>query len=112
MTHSSPSLSWEDGLYGFVGFGDSRDREASSTSIIPTFQLGKVKRGQKICPGFPLQGSGRAGNKIKSGPKAMVNVLRCSGKVELVAALDVEHEVSSIEVFHHKKEVFLEKETR
>lgn len=42
----------------------------------------------------------------------MVNVLRCSGKVELVAALDVEHEVSSIEVFHHKKEVFLGKETR
>lgn len=89
---------------------------ASSTSILPTFQLGKVKRGKIICPRFPLQGSSRAGNKIKSGPKAMINrvinVLRCSGKVELMAALDVEHEVSSIEVFHHKKEVFLEKETR
>lgn len=29
-----------------------------------------------------------------------------------MAALDMEHEVSSIEVFHHKKEVFLENKTR
>lgn len=44
-----------------------------------------------------------------AGPKAMRNFLRCSEKVELMAALDMEHEVSSVEVFHHKKEVFLEK---
>lgn len=46
-----------------------------------------------------------------AGPKAMRNFLRCSGKVEFMAALDMEHEVSSVEVFHHKKEVFLEEKT-
>jgi len=45
-------------------------------------------------------------------PKGYNNFLRCSGKVELMTALDMEHEVSSIEVFHHKKEVFLENEKR
>lgn len=42
----------------------------------------------------------------------MINILRCSGEVKLMAALDMEHEVSSIEVFHHEKEVFLENETK
>lgn len=62
----NPSLSWEDGLYGFVEFYGMERDSASRTSIIPTLQLGKVKRGQIICPRFPLQGSSRAGNKIKS----------------------------------------------
>lgn len=42
-------------------------------------------------------------------PRPSEGRLRCSGKVKLVAALDVVHQVSSIEKFHHKKEVFLGK---
>lgn len=29
-----------------------------------------------------------------------------------MTALDMEHEVSSVEIFHHKKEIFLENEIR
>jgi len=29
-----------------------------------------------------------------------------------MTALDVEHEVSSIEIFHHKEEIFLDNEIR
>lgn len=35
--------------------------------------------------------------------------LRGSVQVELVAGLDVEHEISSVQILHHKEEVLLEK---
>lgn len=45
-------------------------------------------------------------------PKGNHNILRGSGKVELMTILDMEHEVSSIEILHHKEEIFLENKTR
>lgn len=40
--------------------------------------------------------------------RGTVILLRCSWEVKLVTALDVEHEVSSVQVLHYKEEVFLE----
>lgn len=47
----SPPLSWEDGLYGFVGFGNCWDREGLTERVsasIPTWQLGKVERSNNL----------------------------------------------------------------
>lgn len=43
---------------------------------------------------------------------ASTGYLRGSVHVKLVAELDVEHEVASVQVLHHKEEVLLDKRRR
>lgn len=50
--------------------------------------------------------------RTAENPRPFEGLLRGSRKVKLVAALDVVHQVSSIEKFHHKKEVFLGEKQR